>query len=71
MGKIPTMSVRRRISRWRLSLGLLNQMSRAGLLEDRDREDVLADLLEVLGHGAHLLAQGLGDPVELGVYRGA
>ena len=69
-GKMPTTSVRRRISRLSRSLGLLDQIWRQISFGNAVKaRDVGPGALEVLGHRRELLTQGVDDPVELGVHR--
>ena len=68
LGKMPTASVRRRISRLRRSLGLLDQIWRQIVLgEAGEREDVGAGGVEVVGDGGELVGDVVQEPVELGV----
>ena len=70
LGKIPTTSVRRRISRFSRLVGVVGPDLAPDLLGERgEGEHVGAGVLEVLGDGGELVGQGVEDPVELGVDR--
>src|SRR4051812_42258886 len=70
-GKMPTTSVRRRISRLRRSLGLkLGDLAPDLLGEGGEGQHVGAGGLEVLGDLRQFVGQGVQDPVELGVHGG-
>ena len=70
LGKIPTVSVRRRISRLRRSLGLLDQIwVHTPVGEGREREDVCPGLIEVITHGGELVVDVVQEPVVLRVDR--
>src|SRR5512132_845179 len=64
-GKMPTTSVRRRISRLSRSLGLFDQICR----QTSRGKAVKASGVEVFGHGGQLVGQGVQDAGELGVLR--
>ena len=70
LGKMPTTSVRRRISRLSRSLGLLDQIWRQISLGKAVKARMSARArVEVLGDRGQLLGDGVEDPVELGVHR--
>ena len=67
-GKIPTTSVRRRISRLRRSQVVGPHLPPEALREGREREHVGAGGLVVVRDLGQLLFQGAQDAVELGVH---
>lgn len=69
-GKIPTTSVRRRISVQPLLRIVGPDLAPQAFGEGREREDVLAGGFEVVRDLGQFLGQGVQDPVELGVHAG-
>jgi hypothetical protein len=70
-GKMPTTSVRRRISSFSLSCGLLDQIWRQVRLRERaERQNGGAGGLKHLGRGREPLVELLGHASELSVHRG-
>ena len=64
-GKIPTTSVRRRISRLSRWLGLLDQICRQISLGNTVNASASAGPVEVLGDGREAVGRRVEDPVEL------